>query len=248
MENLQKPIGFLLVNKPEGLTSFDCIRKLQRIFGKENKIGHSGTLDPFATGLLIIAIGRQATKHIDQIMQLDKEYIATGKLGVLTDTFDPEGKEIEQCAVPPLNEQDFIGAFAKLGKSYEQTPPIYSALKHEGMPLYDIARKGKESSEKLAEIIERKKRVVKIHELELLEFNAPFFKIRAHVSHGTYIRSLVNDIARLLGSCATTIALERTQIGSFNTSEAITLPEKEVGTGLEELLIPVEKFLQRLQR
>ncbi len=239
--------GFLLIYKPAGRSSFDCIRKLQRIFGKENKIGHSGTLDPFATGLLIVAIGREATRHVEEVMQLDKEYVATGKLGELTATFDPKGRIVETCAVPELKVEDFKESFHKFIPSYLQTPPVYSALWHEGERLYDLARRGKTSQEELNEIITRKSRTVYIHKLELLDFNSPLFKIRAHVSHGTYIRSLVNDIARFLGSCATTVELERTQIGPFKASEAIRLPEREVGIDLQEKIIPVDQFLGRMK-
>lgn len=238
--------GFLLINKPAGVSSYDCIRRLQKILGIKKRIGHAGTLDPFATGLLIVAIGRQATKQIQKIMELDKEYVATGELGILTDTLDGTGLEIKRCPIPTMEQFNFKEISKLFCPSYLQTPPIFSALRHEGKRLYSMARKGKRSIEEMEEIALKKQRMIHIHSLELLDLNLPYFTIRACVSHGTYIRSLVNDIAQALGSCATTIALERSAIGPFTISQALDLGTIKEKSDLISFLIPVENFLQKL--
>lgn len=133
--NNQVKTGFLLVNKPCGISSYGCIIHVKKILRQKIKIGHAGTLDPFASGLLIIAIGREATRIISTIAVLEKTYVATGKLGELTDTLDHTGKVIKQIDFIPT-QQEVAAALASLGSSYQQTPPLYSALKHEGYPLY----------------------------------------------------------------------------------------------------------------
>ena len=130
--------GFLFINKSKGISSFGCIKQIKKIIGKKIKIGHAGTLDPFATGLLIIGIGRGATKYLNFFTKSDKEYIATGKLGILTDT----RTIIQEDQVSTISEQDLLNAIKALGKEYQQTPPKFSALKYEGKPLYKLARKG----------------------------------------------------------------------------------------------------------
>jgi tRNA pseudouridine55 synthase len=298
--------GFLLINKPAGASSYDCIRRLQKILGIKKRIGHAGTLDPFATGLLIVAIGRQATKHIQKIMELDKEYVATGKLGILTDTLDLTGAEIEECPVPDFADQKQISLFrssrsleeqklnlslfripaslktsGRTGNSihtdknsilcklehfyspeqkalamalkaftpsYIQTPPVFSALRHQGSRLYNLARRETITFDELNEIAVQKQRIVQIYQLEILDVNLPLFTIRARVSHGTYIRSLVNDIARALGSCATTIALERSSIGPFALTNAFELEKIKEKADLLPFLISVEEFLGVITR
>lgn len=239
--------GLLLINKPADVSSYDCIRRLQKILGIKKRIGHAGTLDPFATGLLIVAIGRQATKHIQKIMELDKEYVATGKFGILTDTLDATGAEIEQCVVPIVSVADFEEVTAQFTPYYIQTPPVFSALRHQGSRLYDLARRGTVTPDQLAEIAVQKQRVVQIYQLEILDMSLPFFTIRARVSHGTYIRSLVNDIARALGSCATTVALERSSIGPFALTNAFQLEKIKDRADLLPFLIPIDEFLRAIQ-
>ena len=232
--------GFLAINKPKGISSYDCIRHIKRILKQKIKIGHTGTLDDFATGLLIICIGRQATKLVSSLMNLGKEYIVKAKLGELTDTLDYTGKMVEQINVPVLTKNDIEGAIKKLGKSYMQVPPIYSALKHKGSPLYKLARQNKLEEEKLQEIVQQKSRKVTIHEIELLDFSPPFFTIRAEVSKGTYIRSLANDIAQQLNLPATTYELERTKIGSFNLQNSIKLDDIKSVDDIDNNLISIE--------
>ncbi len=214
--------GFLFINKPTGMTSFSCIRHIKKLLPKGTKIGHAGTLDPHASGLLIIAIKREATREISRFSKLDKEYIATGKLGMLTDSLDLEGEVVQEDTVP-VNAQQLEDAIAQLGSHYTQIPPIYSALQFEGRRLYELARKKKMNISSIEKIAEQKARTVKLIALELLDFDFPHFTIKARVSHGTYIRSLVNDIAKLAGSCATTVKLERTRIGDHSTTDALPI-------------------------
>src|SRR5260221_7900651 len=184
--------GFLLINKPVGITSFSCVKYLKRILQQKIKIGHAGTLDPFATGLLIVALGREATRLISQIMVMEKTYVATGKCGELTDTLDHTGTIVETTDIIP-SEQNIRNAIALFGSSYEQIPPLYSALQHEGERLYSLARHNSMSTEELQKIAESKKRVVQLYDVQLLSYEPPYFTIQACVSHGTYIRTLIND-------------------------------------------------------
>ncbi|MFH1254565.1 MAG: tRNA pseudouridine(55) synthase TruB [bacterium] len=222
--------GLIKINKPVGITSYDCIRHIKRILNiKKVKIGHAGTLDPFASGLMLICIGREATKTIDQLMTQDKEYLVKAKLGELTDTLDLTGKVLESKILesktinPSLTKQDIEKAIKELGSSYIQTPPIYSALKHQGKPLYELAREQKMETHELEEIVQKKSRLVEIYKIELLNVDLPFFTFRAHVSKGTYIRSLAEDIAQKLDLHATTYELERTKIGDYKLEDAVKL-------------------------
>src|SRR5579871_752471 len=220
--------GFLLVNKPIGISSYACIGRIKFLLRqdpsmqKKIKIGHAGTLDPFASGLLIIAIGREATRLLSQCMAMKKTYVATGKCGELTDTLDCTGNIISRSEIIP-SEQDLRKALNSFNSSYEQTPPIYSALKHEGSPLYALARKNILDEEQLHAIADAKRRTVQLYDKQFLSYNTPYFTIQVTVSQGTYIRTLINDIAVRAGSCATTYELTRTAIGSFTLADAIDL-------------------------
>ncbi|MBU1007502.1 tRNA pseudouridine(55) synthase TruB [Candidatus Dependentiae bacterium] len=216
--------GYLLINKPKDITSFDCIRHIKKILnaGRKVKIGHAGTLDPFATGLLIVCIGRDATKTISHLLNLDKTYVVKAKLGERTDTLDCTGRMVETSNVQ-IQKQEIELAIKNLGSSYMQTPPIYSALKHQGQPLYKLVREKKLTEKQLAEIIKAKSRTVTIHNIKLLNYASPYFSFKAQVSKGTYIRSLSNDIAQKAGSIATTYELERTKIGSISLTKATRL-------------------------
>jgi tRNA pseudouridine55 synthase len=216
--------GFLLLNKPAGISSYGCIAVLKRIVKQKIKIGHAGTLDPFASGLLIIAFGRQATRKLSSFMAMEKSYVATGKLGQLTDTLDCTGQQIATSECVP-SQEELQKALASFGQSYEQTPPIYSALKYEGSCLYTLARNKKIDVLQLQAIVEKKRRVVQLYDLQLLSYDFPYFTICARVSCGTYIRTLVNDIAVRAGSFATTIQLVRSSIGPFTISQAVELAD-----------------------
>lgn len=237
--------GFLLINKPADISSYGCIARIKRIIGKKNKIGHAGTLDPFATGLLVIGIGRAATRNLDMFMKCDKEYIAQGKLGELTDTLDNTGSIIKTCLFNHVTQETMLDAVTALGTSYEQVPPIYSAKKIDGKRLYMLARTGKKSPEELAQLAQKKRKIVQLHEMELLDFTPPFFTIRARVSHGTYIRSLVDDIAQKSDSCATTYSLKRTQIGPIACDLAVDIDKLNSENDIENTLINVDIFLQQ---
>ncbi|MCK4651311.1 tRNA pseudouridine(55) synthase TruB [Candidatus Babeliales bacterium] len=231
--------GFLLINKPENYSSFDCIRYLKRILNQKIKIGHTGTLDNFATGLLIICLGRNATKISNDLLNLDKEYIVTAKFGELTDTLDKTGKIIEQKNTNFLSKKDFEKAIKKLGKNYTQTPPIYSALKYKGISLYKLAREKKWDTQTLEKITKYKKRKISIYNIELLNFNNPFFTIKTTVSKGTYIRSLSNDLSQLLSVPATTYQLQRTKIGPIKLKNSINLEKIKNLENIKENIISI---------
>ena len=206
-------MSFILINKPSGMTSHDVVDRLRRITGIK-KIGHAGTLDPFATGLLICGIGREATKRLDIFLKQDKEYIAQLKLGFVSDTYDRDGKIEElQGEEPSLaSVKEVIGDFEG---EIEQKPPMFSAKKIKGKKLYQLARKGIE--------IELKPHKVFIHEIDILNYNYPVLEIRVNCSSGTYIRSLANDIVKELGCGAYLQELCRTKIGNFTLTKAVKL-------------------------
>ncbi|MEI0611511.1 tRNA pseudouridine(55) synthase TruB [Brachyspira pilosicoli] len=207
--------GFLIVNKPKGITSFDVIRKLKPIL-KEKKIGHVGTLDPFASGVLIIALGRY-TKLFFLFDDLYKEYIAEGVFGESRDTDDVEGKILEKSKnqnILSFNELETLIKNNFLG-SILQKPPIYSAKKIDGKRAYDLARENKEFQLKSVNVF--------INNIELLEYNYPYFKIKTSVSKGTYIRAIVRDIGEITNNLAYTKDLIRTSIGDYSIDNSINL-------------------------
>ncbi|MBY0353978.1 tRNA pseudouridine(55) synthase TruB [Candidatus Babeliales bacterium] len=238
--------GFLVLNKPKGAISFDCIRVLKKFFPKKTKIGHTGTLDDVAQGLLIICIGKEATRCSGAIMNVRKEYEVTAKLGELTDSLDAMGKVLETHEAGHVTRADLEGALAQLGTSYLQTPPIYSALKHEGKPLYKLARRELLAPEALEEIIQTKKRVVQLYETQLLDFNKPYFSLRACVSKGTYVRSLAHDLAGKLGLPATTYELIRTGIGGITLRDAVELDALKSHEDVVSKLLTIEEMTGKL--
>jgi len=211
--------GFLLINKPSGPTSHDIINKLRRLTDIK-KIGHAGTLDPFASGLLICAVGREATKEIDKFVKLDKEYIATLHLGAVTDSYDRTGKiiaasaEVRQLAEPPKKEIVEKAVLEFIGPQL-QTPPMFSAKKINGKKMYELARQGKE--------VERQPCAITIYEMEILSYDWPILKIKVKCSTGTYIRTIAYDLGERLGCGAYLEELERTKIGEYGVEEAIRL-------------------------
>ncbi|OGF25688.1 tRNA pseudouridine(55) synthase TruB [Candidatus Falkowbacteria bacterium RIFOXYB2_FULL_47_14] len=220
--------GFLILNKPAGPTSHDMIYKLRRLTGIK-KIGHAGTLDPFARGVLIVAVGREATREIGRFVKLDKEYSAVLRLGATTDTYDPTGNittkpdseytKPDSETIKPVM-QKFIG-------KQTQVPPMYSAKKINGKKLYELARKGVE--------VERAPVAINIYELELSSYDWPLLAIRVKCSSGTYIRALAHDIGQALGCGAYLEELTRTAVGDFQIANAKTLEELEK-TGWEKCL------------
>ncbi|HAM88214.1 MAG: tRNA pseudouridine synthase B [Candidatus Falkowbacteria bacterium GW2011_GWC2_38_22] len=216
MQTIIKKSGFLLINKPVGPTSFGVIAKLRKITGIK-KIGHAGTLDPFASGVLVVAIGREATRLISQYVKLDKEYEAVLHLGAVTDTFDRTGKLEVRSEKLEMDRFDIENVLIKYTGKQKQTPPMFSAKKVGGKKLYELARKGIE--------IERKAVEINIYELELLEYNYPLLKIRVKCSSGTYIRSLAHDIGQNLGCGAYLTELKRTAVGVFGIEECCELAD-----------------------
>jgi len=209
--------GFLLIDKPAGLTSHDVVDAVRRI-AKTKRVGHAGTLDPFATGLLILGINR-ATKKLADIVGLDKEYIATAKLGATSTTDDPEGviSNVEYRMSKPPSIDDVTKIIDGFRGSYVQTAPAYSAKKVGGKKLYELARKG------TMEGVELPKKEVKIHELEIISYEWPELKFRAVCSSGTYIRALARDIGEALGTGAYLTALRRTRIRDYTVDDSLSL-------------------------
>lgn len=205
-----------VVNKPRSFTSRDVVNKLSKIL-KIKKIGHTGTLDPIATGVLVCLTGKY-TKLVDLLTSLDKEYIAEIKVGIKTDTGDITGNVIE-VKNKAISKSDVEKVFVEFPKKYLQTVPKYSAVKINGKKLYEYARENIE--------VELPKREVNIYSLELIEFNEDIIKFRTHVSKGTYIRSLIEDICDNLGIVGTMNSLVRTKQGKFDISDAKTLEEIE---------------------
>jgi len=206
--------GILIIDKEEGITSYDVIRKLKKILDKGQKIGHAGTLDPFATGLLVILLGR-ATKMMNTFHTYEKTYLVEGELGYCTDTQDREGKitDTREVITPPSLEDIERVIEKNLIGDIQQTPPRYSAKQIDGKRAYDLAREGKE--------FELKSVQVSVSIFEVYEYEYPNFKCKIKCSTGTYIRTLIHDLGIKLGTYATTKELRRVNIGSFDGKEAV---------------------------
>ena len=202
--------GIFLINKQKDWTSFDVCAKLRKKFDTK-RVGHSGTLDPFAEGLMIVAMGK-ATKILSFIEDVSKTYIAELKLGSTTDTLDLTGNVVNEKDVPPLDNETIINSLNKFLGQSKQLPPMYSALKKDGIPLYLLAREGIE--------IERKLREINVYDIKLISYNHPIIKFEATVSRGTYIRVLANDIAHDLNTEGHLVSLIRSKIGDDDISNA----------------------------
>jgi len=208
--------GYILIDKPSGITSHDVIDRLRSITDVK-RIGHAGTLDPFATGLLIVAVGREATREISKFVKMDKEYIAELWLGAETDTYDREGKITKEYESAPIPAEKIEAALKEFIGKQLQTPPMYSAKKINGQKLYELARQNIE--------VERKPSEIEIYELELLEYSWPTLKIKVNCSTGTYIRSIAFDLGRKLNCGAYLQELRRTKIGEHSIEQAIPLED-----------------------
>ncbi len=211
--------GTILIDKPDGMTSFGVVARIRRVLseraGKKVKVGHTGTLDPFATGLMILCVGKEC-RNAAHYTKLDKVYEATFRLGQTSSTGDPEG-EITKVADTQPTVDEIKHVFKQFSGEIMQKPPIYSALKIGGQRAYDLARQGKK--------IEMPMRKVTIHSLELVDYAYPNVKIRTHVSSGTYIRSLAQDIGEVLGTGAYCVQLRRTSIADWSIADAQTLAD-----------------------
>jgi tRNA pseudouridine55 synthase len=228
--------GVLLIDKPPRVTSHDIVDRLRRHFGFR-KVGHCGTLDPAATGLLIIVLER-ATKLQDHLMADDKTYEGTMTLGVTTDSQDADGVVVAEKPVPPLTEADLETVFAKFRGDLQQIPPMVSAVKHQGTPLYKLARKGK--------TVERESRLVHIYDLKILGLDLPRVQIRVTCTKGTYVRTLCYDIGEVLGCGAHLSDLRRTRSGRFDVKDAHTMAKLlELNRDqLQPLIIPILKLIK----
>jgi tRNA pseudouridine55 synthase len=207
-------VGFLLIDKPVEISSHRVINILRRVTSI-SRIGHSGTLDPLATGLLIVGVGREATRELGKLQGLDKEYIATLQFGATSDTYDANGIITVAQSASPVSQEDIENSISKFVGTIDQMPPIYSAKKIQGRKAYELARKGKD--------VELKSCQVMIHEIEVLKYDWPQLELRVKCSSGTYIRSLAHDIGQALGCGAYLTALRRTQIGKWSIGEAVVL-------------------------
>lgn len=228
--------GIIVIDKEPDFTSADVVAKMRGIC-RQKKIGHTGTLDPAATGVLPVCLG-SGTKLCDLLTDKDKEYVAELLLGVETDTQDTTGRVLTERPVEVTEEAVRSACVAFVGP-YSQVPPMYSALKVNGRRLYELAQEGKE--------VERKARPVTIHELEILEIRMPVVKMRVVCSRGTYIRTLCADIGEKLGCGGAMRSLRRTRVGMFTLEQAVTLGQlqKLRDTGrLSEALYPVESCFQ----
>ncbi len=220
--------GILLIDKNKGETSYDVIRIIKKEFRSLDirKVGHSGTLDPFATGLLIILLG-QGTKLSPFIMSQRKRYLGTLRLGIETDTLDPTGLVVNEHELPDLSPEFIINIVKDFIGEIEQTPPIYSAVKYKGTRSYKLARKGKK--------VALKKRTVNIYSIRIISVDLPDVTMEVECSAGTYIRSLASDIARELGSCGHLTTLRRLACGSFVIENAVN--SNDISSGNNRLLL-----------
>lgn len=227
--------GVLLIDKPAGMTSHDVVDRVRRHFGFK-KVGHCGTLDPAATGLLILVLER-ATKLQDRLMSDDKAYEGTMILGVTTDSQDADGEIIAEKPVPPLTPDDIEEVLAKFRGDIQQIPPMVSAVKHQGQPLYKLARKG--------QTVEREPRLIHIYDLRVLSLELPRITFRVACTKGTYVRTICSDVGDLLGCGAHLHELRRTRSGKFDVSEAhqLDMVLTRSAEELKSLIIPILKFI-----
>ena len=226
------PCGLLLLDKPAGVTSFDCVQLARRRFGT-SKVGHCGTLDPAARGLLLLLVGA-ATREQDSFLNLSKQYWLKAQFGLRTSTGDREGEVVEEKPVDQVTIESLENVVSDFIGEIQQTPPLYSALKYKGKPYYRYARKGVE--------IPRFPRAVSIVSFSVLSFRLPYWEGRLVCSRGTYVRTLVEDVAKRLGSCATLVDLVRERIGSYALNQALKWEALRTGSELDlrSVLHPVK--------
>ena len=235
MSEVEQPSGVLLVDKDPGFTSHNAVALCRRIL-QTKKVGHCGTLDPMATGMLIVVIGK-ATKMQDMLMCEDKVYTATMKLGVETNSQDADGEVVAVKPTEGVSEETIRAAFEHFCGEFDQVPPMYSAVKINGVPCYKLARKGKE--------VERKARHVAVldYEITRIDMEAAEVDFRVHCTKGFYVRTYAHDIGQRLGCGAHLTALRRIRSGHFDIAEAVDVPTLKAASREEllERLLPVEK-------
>lgn len=228
--------GILNIFKPKGMSSFDVVRLVKKV-AKTGKVGHTGTLDPEATGVLPICIGR-ATKIIDYIMDSEKVYEVTFKLGIRTTTYDLEGEVLEERDPSNLRNEDILGVIKEFIGEYSQVPPMYSALKKNGVRLYELARQGIE--------VEREGRLIKIYNIEDIKINNPYVSMKVTCSKGTYIRSLCYDIGERLGVFATMTELNRSKTSVFSQEKSININDL-TEENISDHIVTIEKALSKYE-
>ena len=233
--------GVFLLDKPQGMSSNDIMQKVKRIF-QANKAGHTGALDPLATGMLPICLG-EATKFSQFLLDADKRYLVTAKLGERTDTSDAEGQIVETRDVN-VKTPEILTALEQFRGDILQVPTMFSALKHNGKPLYEYARQGI--------TVEREARPITIFELNFIEYNAPYLTLEVHCSKGTYIRTLVDDLGEVLGCGAHVTMLRRTAVADYPTEKMLdwhalqSLAEPQDLSLLDALLLPMDTAVAKL--
>ena len=233
--------GVFLLDKPQGMSSNDIMQKVKRIF-QANKAGHTGALDPLATGMLPICLG-EATKFSQFLLDADKRYLVTAKLGERTDTSDAEGQIVETREVK-VKTPEILTALEQFRGDILQVPTMFSALKHNGKPLYEYARQGI--------TVEREARPITIFELNFIEYNAPYLTLEVHCSKGTYIRTLVDDLGEVLGCGAHVTMLRRTAVADYPTEKMLdwhalqSLAEQQDLSSLDALLLPMDTAVAKL--
>ena len=228
--------GILNIFKPKGMSSFDVVRVVKKV-AKTGKVGHTGTLDPEATGVLPVCIGR-ATKIIDYIMDSEKVYEVTFKLGIRTTTYDLEGEVLEERDPSNLRNEDILGVIKEFIGEYSQVPPMYSALKKNGVRLYELARQGIE--------VEREGRLIKIYNIEDIKINNPYVSMKVTCSKGTYIRSLCYDIGERLGVFATMTELNRSKTSVFSQEKSININDL-TEENISDHIVTIEKALSKYE-
>jgi tRNA pseudouridine synthase B len=233
--------GVFLLDKPQGMSSNDIMQKVKRIF-RANKAGHTGALDPLATGMLPICLG-EATKFSQFLLDADKRYLVTAKLGERTDTSDAEGQIVEIHDVN-VKTPEILTALEQFRGNILQVPTMFSALKYNGKPLYEYARQGI--------TVEREARPITIFELNFIEYNAPYLTLEVHCSKGTYIRTLVDDLGDVLGCGAHVTMLRRTAVADYPTEKMLdwhalqSLAEQQDLSLLDALLLPMDTAVAKL--
>lgn len=233
--------GVFLLDKPQGMSSNDIMQKVKRIF-QVNKAGHTGALDPLATGMLPICLG-EATKFSQFLLDADKRYLVTAKLGERTDTSDAEGQIVETREVK-VKTPEILTALEQFRGDILQVPTMFSALKHNGKPLYEYARQGI--------TVEREARPITIFELNFIEYNAPYLTLEVHCSKGTYIRTLVDDLGEVLGCGAHVTMLRRTAVADYPTEKMLdwnalqSLAAQQDLALLDALLLPMDTAVAKL--
>ena len=227
--------GVLIVDKPQGKTSHAIVAAVRRLC-KTRRVGHTGTLDPLATGVLPVCVGN-ATKAADMLTSSDKRYLAVFRLGMRTDTLDITGNVLEENTIAVTSE-DVKKAVKSFTGTILQVPPMYSAIKKDGRKLYELAREGKE--------IEREAREITVYSLDITDISLPYVSIDVSCSKGTYIRSLCDDIGTALGCGAVMTQLRRTKASAFNADNAHTLEELEAAEDISKMLVPTDSLFSDL--